>query len=371
MGRLFLIFFFLGYFQFQVFADMVYLTNKGQIEGIIERETEKAIVVNIGCGTMHIKKEEVERIDRYPYVLQERLERNWRKKYFSRPEYTPFKLKDLAAEFRKLERARTLAVEAKKDKDDSQGSLSVLEQKTDELKKRLIEVSEQVAAVKNPAENIELYNNLVTEMNNLNAQVRIHEYTIAESNDKIKRFEKQIFNYTNELALFRKKLMERFSGLKHEQIDNQMRLFFESAKEHLEKMENDFNREVVVYDQTGASIIVEVLLNHSVRGRFVLDTGAAMVLLSRDLAEKLNINLAEEKEEMQAILADGRTVKAKQVILRNVKLGDAEVNNVLAAVLEQAEPMPEDGLLGMSFLKHFTVKLNPKEHLLVLEQFNP
>jgi predicted aspartyl protease len=71
------------------------------------------------------------------------------------------------------------------------------------------------------------------------------------------------------------------------------------------------------------------------------------------------------------ILADGSKVKAKPVILKSIKVGDAQLNNVQAAIIEKKGISEEDGLLGMSFLKNFLVRINTKENKLILEEFNP
>ena len=59
------------------------------------------------------------------------------------------------------------------------------------------------------------------------------------------------------------------------------------------------------------------------------------------------------------------------MILESLKVKDAELKNVQAAVLKDRAPTPEDGLLGMSFLENFLVSLDVKANRLILEQFYP
>ena len=112
-------------------------------------------------------------------------------------------------------------------------------------------------------------------------------------------------------------------------------------------------------------------LNNLIKARLVLDTGASLVVISKDIADRLGIDTKGAPYSLKVVLADGRRVKAKAVILKSVKVGGAEVKNVSAAVLENAQPTDEDGLLGMSFLKNFTVKLDAAHNILIFEQFNP
>ena len=92
--------------------------------------------------------------------------------------------------------------------------------------------------------------------------------------------------------------------------------------------------------------------------------------LSAAFAKKLKIDLAEEPT-IPLVLADGRRVEATQVVLDKVSLGDAVAHDVVAAVLPVSSHRDIDGLLGMSFLKHFVVSLDGKSGKLVLRQLKP
>ena len=58
------------------------------------------------------------------------------------------------------------------------------------------------------------------------------------------------------------------------------------------------------------------------------------------------------------------------VILGSVGVQDSEVENIEAAILpeEDSASIPEDGLLGMSFLKKFNFKIDQKNDKLILEK---
>ena len=85
--------------------------------------------------------------------------------------------------------------------------------------------------------------------------------------------------------------------------------------------------------------------------RFLVDTGATLVTLSSNEADHLGIQY-RQAPQARADTANG-PVPYRIVRLDRVKVGDVEINNVEAAVMEG----PYDGpaLLGMSFLSRTEV----------------
>jgi aspartyl protease family protein len=86
--------------------------------------------------------------------------------------------------------------------------------------------------------------------------------------------------------------------------------------------------------------------------RFLVDTGATQVSLSSADASRLGIDYRKGQPALMGT-ANGTTI-AYRVTLNTVRIGDIEVNNVDAAVLEGSQ-MPF-ALLGMSFLNRMEMK---------------
>lgn len=116
-------------------------------------------------------------------------------------------------------------------------------------------------------------------------------------------------------------------------------------------------------------IAVDVLIDGKVKARMVLDTGASLVVITRDIADKLGINPGKSQPDMKMQVADGRQIDAKRIIFDRVETQGAEVRNVEGAVLlDEVIPGFGDGLLGMSFLKKFNFKIDQREKKLILEK---
>jgi clan AA aspartic protease (TIGR02281 family) len=127
----------------------------------------------------------------------------------------------------------------------------------------------------------------------------------------------------------------------------------------------------VSVDKQSGHVKVVTTLNKKVKANLFLDTGSSLILLSVKIAKELGIDLnGKDSYPIELIMADGRKAEARMVILESVSVQDSEVNNIEAAVLPEKESIviPEDGLLGMSFLKKFNFKIDQKNDKLILEK---
>ena len=137
-----------------------------------------------------------------------------------------------------------------------------------------------------------------------------------------------------------------------------------------ELMEPRPQRQQLDLRQEMGQIIVNVVLNRSVSASLLLDTGASVIVLSKEIGKKLGVDTTHKIGVAQLQLADGRKINAAYVILGSVNIQDIEVQNVDAAVLlDDTGGMGfKDGVLGMSFLKRFNFRVDQKNKKLILER---
>ncbi|MBY5750623.1 TIGR02281 family clan AA aspartic protease [Rhizobium leguminosarum] len=114
---------------------------------------------------------------------------------------------------------------------------------------------------------------------------------------------------------------------------------------------------VVTTSEGGQEIILHKLLNghfkadvavNSQTVEMLVDTGASMVALSREDAERIGIDLSRLTYSMTIMTANGRG-RAAPVTLDQVAIGPIIRNNVAASVAEDGRL--DQSLLGMSFLE--------------------
>lgn len=126
-------------------------------------------------------------------------------------------------------------------------------------------------------------------------------------------------------------------------------------------------KHAVKLTRRGSSLTTDVLLNRKVNVELIVDTGATDTVISSNLAKKLGISLNKGRNVLCQV-ADGRTVNARQINIREVRVGGARVYNVQAVVLDSGELGENPGLLGMSFLNNFVFQVDAEKQLLVLQK---
>ena len=123
--------------------------------------------------------------------------------------------------------------------------------------------------------------------------------------------------------------------------------------------------EVSTHD-SGGVIQVDVQVNDSPQPfRFVLDTGASQTVISRALADALGITVEPNGQHMVVQTANN-TVRAPVVTLRALTVGNARVENVQALVLDTLDDT--QGLLGLTYLRHFDVAIEQQNRLVKLRR---
>jgi hypothetical protein len=123
-------------------------------------------------------------------------------------------------------------------------------------------------------------------------------------------------------------------------------------------------RHSISVERGGLEIAVTALLEGQVRAPFKVDTGATINTIPRAVVEELGIQIDEGTPLIAVSGISGQAQLVPVVVLREVRLGDAAVEHVEAAVLDTLEY----GLLGMPFFNHFRVEMDPSAGRLVLEE---
>lgn len=118
----------------------------------------------------------------------------------------------------------------------------------------------------------------------------------------------------------------------------------------------------VPVEMNGTWIVVPVTFNRALRGYLQLDTGASTTLVSSRIAKNLSLSPLGSRRGVTV----GGIITVSAARLSSLKVGDAEVNDLIVSIHDFSPHPRVEGLLGMDFLKHFHVSIDARRKLLVL-----
>ena len=105
---------------------------------------------------------------------------------------------------------------------------------------------------------------------------------------------------------------------------------------------------ITLLDYLGMGYKIKITLD-GIAKYYLFDTGAADLIINRDLERELLLNGSLKKEDYMGTtsysMADNTEVKAQLIKLSNVKVGDYVVQNVVAAIIDDGSLLCGMGLL--------------------------
>ena len=114
---------------------------------------------------------------------------------------------------------------------------------------------------------------------------------------------------------------------------------------------------------SGSHFLVNARINGSREIRLLLDTGASITSINRDVLTRLGIDTRSGRNI--SLHTAGGTVNARTAVITSFDIGGYSVRDIEVAALEFDEG-PADGLLGMNFLDHFRYIIDQKQRKLFL-----
>lgn len=121
------------------------------------------------------------------------------------------------------------------------------------------------------------------------------------------------------------------------------------------------------FDLSSPSIIVsaDIKADFPTTAKLILDTGASYVVLPYDLVSRIGIPIDPKNTVRLTSVSTVETIS--KIIIPEMRVLGKRVKNVEAIVKDLPPETPADGLLGLSFLKHFKLTVDFKKGLLKLE----
>ncbi len=114
-----------------------------------------------------------------------------------------------------------------------------------------------------------------------------------------------------------------------------------------------------------STIVVDAILNGKLAVPLLLDTGASYTRLTRQTAHELALTATQNLPKMK-FLTSGGVVESPIARLESIQVGASEVRDVDVAI--DVDGHLRIGLLGMNFLRHFKITLDPEQGRVKLER---
>ena len=354
------------------FADILYLKNGRKMEGVIENETATSVVLNVGIGTVAVSRNDIESIENKSDAHDEKMLESWEGMAGS-ADNASAPVRELSRGLRDVKQKRLEAMKYRSKSESLRHKMSNIERELTSLYVKFENLNDRLRRMSQG--DVIAYNKVVAEINSTNARIGRYSEEMSQSielrDDLDAAVSKNVSVYNDSLLSLSQRFDDLYGSMDEAKLSTDESFFYNSMRDEIVRFRRDFSHKEISYHQKGNEILVDVMLNNRVSATMLVDTGASILLISRDLANKLKIYDGGGARTIQITLADGSTTTAVPVVLQSVQVGDAVVRNVRGAISESPPSGDVDGLLGMSFLSNFILRIDSKAKKLILEEFDP
>lgn len=194
------------------------------------------------------------------------------------------------------------------------------------------------------------------------------KYCMTNYPQKAKKSLQEAFSYNQSPVFLSMVMSYPFMESINDEITNQIEKI--AKEQNLKRLETDTAVTLIEYRPTPGGVMnVTCTINGIEIDSMIFDSGAGITQISKKLAEQMRKegSLTEDDYlgEMSFMSANSNIDVQKTVNLRMVKIGEFELHDVTASIVESEKPIL---LLGQSVLSNFIIEMNPHDHLMTLKQ---
>jgi predicted aspartyl protease len=129
----------------------------------------------------------------------------------------------------------------------------------------------------------------------------------------------------------------------------------------------------VIYDPSASSIVVDLLLEAAAASAsllipVVLDTGASLTIVATDIMAQLGYDPANPRLGRQRIITGSGVEYAPRTTVRSATAIGQKVADLEVLCHDLPPESGVDGLLGLSFLKHFKLTIRFRKGIIDLNK---
>jgi len=112
-------------------------------------------------------------------------------------------------------------------------------------------------------------------------------------------------------------------------------------------------------------LTVRCQVNEKYQGRFLVDTGATLTVISQRFAQEMKLDITQPIRKIQTASAH-QVAQTPVIRLDSLQVGDKKVKNLEVLIVDLPTALRVDGLLGVNFLENFRVTFEFEQATLVL-----
>jgi len=358
-------------------ADQITLRDGRLLECVVQKETQTSIRIAVESGTMTFPKKLVTRIQRAEPIENEALETRWNQTIAQREAFDAGPHGEWTRRFEALCRERHSALTKKQqtsggfyEKKQLEMRIQTLIEDTAQLSTKLAGLQRDFEAITLPTlkssqkRHVEEYNRILSKKNALQDQTLSTFSTLRQKQTQIESARQAIqiihrkqqcsaeiiAHYTQTLRTFSLALL----NFEKKPNSPEAQDLYERIHQKLTAFRKEVAPSEIITRKEGNSLLVSAVVNGISAGEFVFDTGATSMLIHTSFAEKLGV-ATEELPLIKVVVAGGAIIQGKRIVLKSVQAGNEIVCDVPAVVIPDPPNEANDGLLGMSFLRHFSI----------------
>jgi len=356
--------------NYTAFSDIITTYEGNRITGIVTEQSDSTVTIDVGLGSITLNSSQIEDIHLFENGQNDSLRNHWMHEFFAMDPYVPSGFEALARSFRGLEAQRSNVVASKQ-------RIETLSEKRRDLERRLREEEEELIEAYRRLRRLSAsligpeYNRRVVDINRCRSSVALTQAEIAALDFEIDESYHAIAEYIQSLKSMEHTFLDTVRAYRSKEVSDGTRLFLDTFKERLAHMSAEFQQMSIPYEGlSDGRIVVTAIVNNERSGKFIVDTGASAVALSKQFYESLTDTM-ENPRSVVIALADGTEMNARQIMLQSIQVGNAHLEGVSAIVLDQGPSKGNDGVLGMSFLGNYGITIDGVRGKLILEEYIP
>ncbi len=341
-------------------ADTVYFHNGNQMEGVITAETRTRITLDIGYGSTILNRADIAKITRSSKEQAAKTATKLKRRQYESGLTVPKGGEKLDELYRDAQARREKALDARRQSRELDEEFTSLQDGLPDLKTAYGEASVDLGRV-DAGRDPSGYNRRIGAVNTAGVKIQAAQLRLGE----IERLKKEAGAEVHGYIESHRRLADYARGEGAAQLKKEAD-YFAWLRDELTMMAADFKQDEIPAEKDHGGVFVKVRLNGKVDARLLVDTGASITLLYQETVAKLSLPKEAHVGSARVTVADGREVAADVLRLDTMSVGKSEVKNVLAAG-SPAGGQGFDGLLGMTFLGQFIVRVDQAHGRLILE----